>query len=342
MKDTINIAVVAFGRIAKTHVLAAYMANLKMKLPFELKVTHIITTRPEALCFHDIKTCQTLKEALESENDIDIVDICNINEAHFDDIQTAIQYQKAIICEKPLTDNLEKSKYISEKIKQTELLHGVPLIFRYLPNIHMLKRELEKKSLGNVIGFEAKYYHCSYLDQDKRNTWRTKTSSGGGASLDLGVHMMDCIRFIFGDPIEVKNEYHAHFSNIETDEIFHSSLRLPNNIMGSVCASRIYYQRQQALSIEVFCENGSYFCDLSQPYHLQCNTFKGNALDMKPTSKDMFMNHMVHEQEATSFHLDAHMCFLANFAKKVYDKNSEVLFADFEQAYLAQKLLSET
>lgn len=339
MKNTMNIAVVAFGRIAKTHILAAYMANLKMNLPFELKVTHIITSRPDAVCFHDIRTSRTLKEALEMDNDIDIIDICNINEAHYGEIQTAMQSHKAIICEKPLTDSLEKSKELSNRMKNTDMLHAVPLIFRYLPCIHLLKRELAKKEFGEIISFEGSYYHCSYLSEEKRNTWRTKKTSGGGASLDLGVHLMDCVRYIFGEPKHVDHTCQTHFHNIETDEVFTANLKMEGNVIGKISASRIYYQKKQKLEFEVFCEKGSYLCDLTSPYQLIANKFEGNTTILKPRKTDTFMKYMVSEQEATSFHLDAHMNFIANFAKHVYDPNEEFLYADFEQAYLAQSLL---
>lgn len=340
MKRTINIAIVAFGRIAKTHILASYMANIKLNLPFELKVTHIITSRPEAIPFRDICVCKSLKEALERENSIDIVDICNINEAHYIDIKEAIKHHKAIYCEKPLTDSLQKSKDICTLIASNNLFNGVPLIFRYLPCVHMLKEQLKQKELGEVICFEARYYHCGYLDEDKRNTWRTKQTSGGGASIDLGIHMMDIIQFIFGKPHAIENTYSSYFPDVETDEIYRSIITLDDKRSGEIVASRIYSQKTQNIYIEVFCEKGSYLCRIDDPYILKKTEFRGNVTEMKPSRDSSFMRYMVEESEATSYHLDAHMCCLADFARQVYGIEYGQYIASFQEAFQSQIAIS--
>lgn len=340
MKKYINIAIVAYGKIAKIHILAAYMANLKLDLPFELRVTHIITSRPEAVKLSNVAIYSSLKEALEIDKNIDIVDICNINEAHYKDIITAFEYKKAIYCEKPLTDNLEKTEDIYKLIQNSNIINGVPLIFRYLPCIHMLKRELSKKRFGEIIRFESKYYHSGYLDKSKRDTWRTKKSSGGGASIDLGIHMIDCIRYIFGEPMESENLSVTYFKDTETDEIYSSKLRFKNGSIGELTASRVFYQQKQSIYIEVFCERGSFLCEFNEPYILKCNDFYGSTEYKKPESSDDFMKYMVDECNSTSFHQDAHMCCLADFARKVFGIENGNYYADFKQAYITQKLLN--
>lgn len=339
MKKTINIAIVAFGRIAKTHALAIYMSNLKFDLPFHLRVSHIITSRPNKIFFPDICVCKTLEEALNIGETIDIVDICNINEAHLNEIKTAVFHKKAIYCEKPLTDCIEKSKEACALVEKNNILTAVPLIFRYLPCVHLLKKELDGKELGKIISFEAKYYHNSYLDERKRNTWRTKDSSGGGASLDLGIHMLDCIRFIFNDPDKIINEKWTHFDNVLTDEIYRTTLNFDKKIKGELIASRIYSQEKQKVYFEVFCEKGSYYCDFNEPYVLKKNVFMGNTTFIKPDKNDSFMKYLVSESAATHFHLDAHMNCIVDFAFSVYGIEGASYYATFKEALLAQSLL---
>lgn len=336
----VNIAVVAFGKIAKTHILAAYMANLKLQLPFELKVSHIITSRPEDIPFSNICVCRSLEEALITGESIDIVDICNINQAHYETAQIAIDAGKAIYCEKPLTDNLQHSFEIAKLVKEKQILHGVPLIFRYIPCLHMLKEELQQKKLGELIHFECRYYHSGYLQNDKRNTWRTKGTSGGGASIDLGIHMMDCVRFLFGE-VKVENNYHNYFKDSETDEVYQANISLEGKGSGSITASRIYVQQKQMAQFEVFCERGSYLCDLTTPYSLIKNDFQGNTTIMKPTTNSHYMKYMVDECMATDYHLDAHMCCLADFARSVCQTQSGQFYANFEEAYESQKLITK-
>lgn len=334
--ERVNIAIVAYGRIAKIHILAAYMANLKLQLPFELKVTHVITSRPLDIPFSNICVCKTLTEALSTGESIDIIDICNINRAHFDSIKIAVEANKAIYCEKPLTDNLIHSQKALHMVKNQQIMHGVPLVFRYLPCVHMLKEELQKKTLGKFIHYECRYYHSGYLDVEKRNTWRTKGSSGGGASIDLGIHMMDSARFLFGDPIEATNQTENYFQDSETDEIFHAKLSYEQQSSGTIRASRIFSQHKQMARFEVFCEKGSFLCDFNRPHELLQNVFQGDTIIMKADERKDYMKFMISKDQATDYHLDAHMCCLADFARQVHGIKSGQFYANFYDAYIAQ------
>ncbi|MBS6180134.1 Gfo/Idh/MocA family oxidoreductase [[Clostridium] innocuum] len=338
-KTTIHIAVIAFGGIAKTHLLGAYMANMKLSLPFKIRVSHIVTSRPEAVPYEDIKICTSIEELKKDADSIDIIDICNINQAHLATIKEVLSMKKAIYCEKPLAEHMEAANEAVALVKQEGLLTGVPLIFRYLPCVHLLKEQLKKQTLGEIIGFEAIFYHDSYLQDAKRRTWRTKSSAGGGASIDLGIHMLDIVRFLFGEAVGTKNQCSIYFPEVYADEIAHTDLIMKKGYSGTVQVSRIYHQKKQKTQLEVFCEKGSYLCDFTQTYELEINDCLKGAYYSKADQTHAFMRYMVTQKAATQYHLDAHMACIADFARKVYDGSDSGFLADFEEALKSQALL---
>lgn len=338
-KTTIHIAVIAFGGIAKSHILGVYMANLKLSLPCNIRVSHIVTSRPEAVPYEDIKVCSDIEELKKDAASIDIIDICNINQAHLATIKEVLSMKKAIYCEKPLAEHMKAANEAVALVKHMGLMTGVPLIFRYLPCVHLLKEHLRKHTLGEIIAFEAVFYHDSYLQEAKRRTWRTQSSAGGGASIDLGIHMLDIIRFLFGEAAEAKNKCSIHFPQVYADEISHTDLIMKAGYRGSVQVSRIYHQKQQKTQLEVFCEKGSYLCDFTQTYELEINDNLKGTYYCKADETHAFMRYMAAQKAATQYHLDAHMACIADFARKVYDGSDSGFLADFEEAVKSQALL---
>lgn len=339
MKPIINIAIVGYGAIAHSHAMGIMTANIQMNLPFEMRLSHIVYWNYETPPFSNIKMCQNIEEVLEDkETPVDIIDIANINEAHFDAIQKAIAAGKAIYCEKPITECTDKSKEAVENTETRGLINRVPLIYRYIPCVHLLKEELKNDSLGNVISFESHLYHCSYLAEQKRNTWRAKSKAGGGAIIDLSIHMLDLVRFIFGELSSVETITDIHFPDVVNDEIANSKIITVSGIKGEVRTSRIYKQKIQENNIVVYCEKGSYYCDLTKPYELEINYFRGNRI-YKKTRDEKIMNYVLPESKSGNFHQDAHTACIADIAHEVFDGNCSGFGAKMKDAYIVQSFL---
>lgn len=339
MKDTVNVAIVGFGNIAKSHYLGVINANLKLNLPFHLKVSHIISSKGDEIAPDNEDVFENLKKAYESDTKFDFIDICNINEAHLKEIEQAEALGKSIYCEKPLTSNLADSKKACDLVKRKKLRNGTPLIFRYIPAIHLLKDAVVSKTLGDVIEFKATFYHDSYLNAERRSSWRTKKSSGGGSGIDLSIHLLDTVRFIFGDVKKTSTEMKIFFkSDVDNDEVSTTKVLFKNNICGEIETSRIYNQFKKKCEIEVFCTNGSFMCNILKPYILQINYFKGDTI-IKKAKDEKIMKYVVSEDSALNYHQDAHTAAIADMARKVYNGSDSGFLATFEDAMIAQELL---
>lgn len=115
-----------------------------------------------------------------------------------------------VFCEKPPARNLKellKVKRIKDKKKNLVLMYGFN--HRYHSSIKIAKKFIEKKKLGNIINFRCVYGKSKIKTFEIRD-WRSQRRfSGGGILLDQGIHMLDLIRYFYGD----FNQYYSCISN---------------------------------------------------------------------------------------------------------------------------------
>ncbi len=335
MKE-IKVAVVGFGSIAKTHALAIYASNLRMNLPFKLKLSHIVTSSPELIKIDGVKACASIEDI---KDQVSIIDICNINKAHIETIGKAVKMNVPIYCEKPIGSTAIEAKEAHAMVDKAKILNGVGLVFRYIPAVHLLKRAIAEKKLGDIIAFEARYFHNGYLLEEKRENWKSKKESGGGASLDLGIHMIDIIRVLFGGVKEINNEKKIYFPKVEVDEYTYTSFKMKSGINGTLLSSRVFTSKSQHPELRVYCEKGSMNLFFENPYCLELINFDGTISTVKVNDKYEFTKYCTKEGSGFDYHTEIHMASICDFAKKVYDGSHSGFGADFKDAYIDQMLV---
>src|SRR5207248_5837012 len=88
--------------------------------------------------------------------------------------------------------------------RKSDGIHRMTFNYRYIPATLRAKELIEKGFLGDVYQFRFAYLHAGYVDPNRPRTWRVRMDrSGGGATMDLGVHVFDLARHLLGDFAEV-------------------------------------------------------------------------------------------------------------------------------------------
>jgi len=277
----INFAMIGYGGIAKTHSLAVYDANIRFSLPYELNLKYIVTRKPINAPISGVKNVTDIDEVLKDE-EIDFIDVCTPNDAHFDIVKKAVQYGKAIYCEKPLAANWEDAMEMARLVKENNVINSVALVYRFMPALTLLKRELEKETIGQIIDFKVRTYHDSYLNEKKKDTWRTGKNSGGGALLDLGVHLIDMIQFTMGEIEKVESRTRIYFvERAQVDEIANCDFTLKDGVRGSLEVSRIFTERDQTDDYVVYGTKGSIKINFNNPYEIEIYKYESNSTEIK-------------------------------------------------------------
>jgi len=338
----INFAMIGFGGIAKTHSLAVYDANLRFSLPYELNLAYIVTRKPINIPLSGVKNVTDIEEVLK-DDEIHFIDICTPNDAHFDIVKKAAQFGKAIYCEKPLAANYSDAMEMAKIVKKNNIINSVALVYRFMPALTLLKRELEKETIGKIIDFKVRTYHDSYLNEKKKDTWRTGKNSGGGALLDLGVHLIDMIQFTMGEIEEVEAKTRIFFEDrSEVDEIANCDFILKGGIRGSLEVSRIFTEREQTDDYVVYGSHGSIKINFNNPYEIEIYNYESNSTQIKNVAAgDELLKYYADKRNSLGYFQNCHTSSLINFANKIYNNSNDGIDGNFDEALKCQRIIDK-
>lgn len=336
----INYAIIGFGGIAKTHAIGSYAANIMFRLPFNLNLTAVVTRKPIEYIIPGSKNTISIDEVLQ-DPDIHFIDVCTPNDSHRDIILSAIKGKKAIYCEKPLAENYKSALEISKAISENEVKNAVALMYRFMPAIRLIKEAIEEKHIGDIIDFKIKLYHKGYLDENKKASWRTGAASGGGALLDLGVHLIDIIHFTLGDIEEVNCKNRIFFENrTKVDEISECKLKLSNNVTGTLEVSRIFADMEEETIFEIYGTRGSIKMTGSKPYTIELYSFSNNSITIKSQISSKYaLDFYPSRRSSLGYHQDCHMASILNFSYELFSGKGNTITARILDALKAQRVI---
>lgn len=210
MPETVRLGLMGLGYIAKIHMLAAQSAPVCLdKEPVRVKYASLFTTHPGTvgplasyLGFE--RVCTDMDEFLDSTG-IDGVDICTPNALHEPQASAALKRGLAVYCEKPLGMNVDEARALAQQVKERPVPNMVALNGRFSPSVLRAKSYIESGVIGDVLTARAHLFHSSYLDENRPTSWRLQNSlSGGGSLADLGIHVIDRLRFLVGEVVTVR------------------------------------------------------------------------------------------------------------------------------------------
>lgn len=340
--DSINFAIIGYGSIAKTHALAAYDANLRFNLPFSLNLKYVVTRNPKDIKLCDVKNTIDVEEVLKDKS-IDFISICTPNDSHLEYVLKAVKYKKAVYCEKPLSSNYEDALKMTELVNNNGIKNAVALMYRFIPAVRLLRKEVVKKTIGDIIDFKLKTYHKSYLSSSKKGSWRTLESSGGGALLDLGVHLIDLVQFTLGEIKNINAKNKIFFKERSyVDEVSRCEIELIDGTEGSIEVSRIFAEGEQRDIFEVFGTKGSMKINFKNPYVLEVYLNETNTVNLiKPSNNSIDTEFFPDERNILGFFQSAHTASLINFANSIFENKDAGNAASFFDALKCQRLINE-
>lgn len=137
-------------------------------------------------------------EDIIKDPDIDIIDICTPNMYHTELTIAALEAGKHVICEKPLAPTpADVQKMIDARDKSGKMLMTAQH-FRFSGKSKALKAEIDAGALGEI--YHARSWMLRRTAIPTRLGFLLKQHSGGGATIDIGVHILDLTLWFMGNP----------------------------------------------------------------------------------------------------------------------------------------------
>jgi len=136
-------------------------------------------------------------QMLEKEKP-DLVSVCVPNAAHKQSCMLALSFGSHVWCEKPLVYTYADAVELYDYAKRQGKLLMACQSMRFTPDRLAAKKFADSGGLGEV-------YYAQFARIRRRGipTWgrfHIREHSGGGALIDIGVHMIDAIVWLMGNP----------------------------------------------------------------------------------------------------------------------------------------------
>ena len=147
------------------------------------------------------RACKDLDELLGLD-EIEAVIVSTPPQSHEEAVLAALAAGKHVLCEKPLSNSLEACRRMVEAAHESGKTLTTGFNQRYFEAIKFLKKALADGLIGRLDHVRAFAGHEG-LSQFRAPWEYDKNVIGGGALMDVGIHMIDLTAYVLGDVHEV-------------------------------------------------------------------------------------------------------------------------------------------
>lgn len=214
-----------------------------------------------------------VSEFLANE-EIDAISICTWNNSHAEIAIQALQQNKHVLLEKPLSLTLDEAYAVEAAVKETKKILQVGYVRRFATNVGVLKKFIDAGDLGEIYYAKAS---CIRRLGNPGGWFSDIKKSGGGPLIDLGTHMIDLCWYLMGKPKPVSvsgNTYkklgnRSHIENLsfykaadynaehnDVEDLANALIRFENGASLFVDVSFTLHAKQDEVSVKLYGENG--------------------------------------------------------------------------------------
>jgi predicted dehydrogenase len=156
-------------------------------------------------------------EDMLAEHSVDAVVIATPNYLHAPQTIAALEAGIHVMVEKPMAINTAEAEAMAEASRRSGALLMVAHCWRFDVEILWLRQQALSGHLGKIIRTKGYGVHTNWGP----NGWfAEKRMAGGGALADMGVHAIDTVRFLIGDPqpISVYARIGTYYKDFDVDD----------------------------------------------------------------------------------------------------------------------------
>lgn len=192
----LKVAIVGNGNICNRAHIPAWRSVKDAEI---VAVCDIMKERAERAAKEVNAKAYTSIDDLLSE-EVDVIDLCVPTHLHAELAIKSLKAGKHVICEKPISNNLQDAKAMIKAAKENGKRLFIAHTRRFDPRFLRIKEAVDREKIGTPV----------YLQRSERSwlpfqdTWHWDPKKSGGVLLDVGIHCVDMARwFLDAEPIEV-------------------------------------------------------------------------------------------------------------------------------------------
>src|SRR5947207_3362112 len=281
-KKPLNIALVGYGFMGKTHSHAFLQAPRFFDVPYQPVLKAVVARNADRVRkFADTwgyQSTETDWRAVVDRKDIDLVDIASPNDTHAEIAIAAARAGKMVTCEKPLGRTAAEAQAMVSAAEKAGVANMVWYNYRRVPAVVLLKTLIDEGKLGRIFHYRAQFLQdwtiSRDLPQGGEGLWRLDVGvAGSGVTGDLLAHCIDTALWLNGSIAEVtamtetfiKERKHNLTGKVEPVGIDDASAflcRFENGSLAMFEATRYARGHKALYTLEINGEHASAFWDL--------------------------------------------------------------------------------
>jgi predicted dehydrogenase len=218
---------------------------------------------------------------LIEDPDVDAVVSVTPNNVHAEIILACLQARKPFMAEKPFTREFEEAKSLLELYEQQPVPAMMAFTYRYTPAFRYVRELVREGKIGAVRSFSVQYLQGWGAEPNNvPYIWRfNKEITGTGTLGDLGSHMIDMARFLFGEFDELSAQLHTiipqrqdpasgNMVTIEVDDFASFQARMKGDIMGVFQTTRNAIGSGNQHEVSIYGDSGTLHASTLNPNEL--------------------------------------------------------------------------
>jgi predicted dehydrogenase len=236
MSEVLRVGVVGYGLAG-----SVFHAPLIAATP-GLRVSAIVTGDParqaRAQADYPGATIHAGVEALLAQPDaLDLVVVATPNRAHVTIGIAALEAGLPIVVDKPVASSVAEAERLLEAAHRTGRLFTVFQNRRWDNDFLTLRHLVAQDALGRVVRLESRFER--FRPEVRPDAWRERAdpAEGGGLLFDLGAHLVDQARLLFGQPVSVYAESDVRRGGAAVDDDTFVALRFAGGEVAHLWAS---------------------------------------------------------------------------------------------------------
>jgi myo-inositol 2-dehydrogenase/D-chiro-inositol 1-dehydrogenase len=218
---TVKLGIIGMGYIGKIHLRHCLkIPNAEVQAVADVSAKALKNAKKDGIK----KTFNNYSDLLK-DSEIDAVIIGLPTHLHLQCAREAAEAGKDIFLEKPMAINVEEAKEIISAVQRNsvKLMMGYPM--RFNKEFGVIKEKIEKGLIGDVENAYATFigtgpfFHRAegHAPVPVPEWWFNQELTGGGVLVDMGSHMINLMRWYFGEITDIKG-YFGHRFNMDFED----------------------------------------------------------------------------------------------------------------------------
>jgi predicted dehydrogenase len=251
----IRFAVIGCGHIGKRH------AEM-IKRNQEAELVALCDIKPKqsiGIEEFDVPFFSSIEALLNSEVEIDVVNICTPNGLHAEHALKSLDHKHHVVCEKPMALTKANCEAIIFKSLQVSKHIFCVMQNRYSPPSVWIKQVIDNKLLGNIHMVQLNCYWNRDDRYYKAGGWKGSQELDGGTLFTQFSHFIDIMYWLFGDIDNIQARFndfsHSHSTDFEDSGFI--SFNFVNEGIGSLNYSTSIWDKNLESSMTIIGSKGS-------------------------------------------------------------------------------------